>query len=333
MDTAFYCVSNSRHFLGAVALVNSLRLAGHREPIYVADCGLSNAERAFLRPEVHIVPTKLGASAHLLKSKVPATHPADVQILLDADMIVLRPLTELIEGARAGKIVAFADPLHRFYREWGELLQLGSPRPIRYCNSGALALPRLRAEELFSIIGDAQAHVDVSCSMLNGGSMGYPFYFPDQDVWNAVFATRTASHELVVLDQRLAPHPPFAGLRQEHGDEPTYRYDDDIEPYVLHHVGRKPWLAATPANLYSQLLPRYLLARDLPLRLPESSVPARFRPGTRGSIERRRVALTVCVAAERNRLRIRTRLAALARFLQLRRETDLAPLVGRAPRE
>jgi hypothetical protein len=313
MDTAFYCVSNSRHFLGAVALVNSLRLAGHGEPIYLADCGLSSAERAFLMPEVHIVPTKFEVSAHLLKSKVPAIHPADVQILLDVDMIVLRPLTQLIEGARAGKIVAFADPLRRFHLEWGELLQLGSPRPIRYCNSGAVALPRLRAEEFFPIIRDAQTRIDVSCSMLNGGSMDYPFYFPDQDVWNAVFATRTAPDELVVLEQRLAPHPPFADLRHDHGDEPACRYDDAVTPYVLHHVGRKPWLAATPANLYSQLLPRYLLARDLPLRLPESSVPARFRPGTLGSIERRRVAVVVRVTAARNRLRIRTRLGALAR--------------------
>ena len=277
MDTAaFYCVSNSRHFLGAVALVNSLRLAGHSEPIYLADCGLSNAERAFLSPEVHLVPTKLGASAHLLKWSAPTIHPAEVQILLDADMIVLRPLTPLLEGAQAGKIVAFADPLWRFYREWGELLQLGAVRPMRYCNAGALALPRLRAEELFPLVRDAQSRIDVSRSMLHGGSSDYPFYFPDQDVWNAVFATRTAPHELVVLDQRLAPHPPFDGLRRAHGNGLVCSYDDGAAPYLLHHVRRKPWLAATPANLYSQLLPRYLLAWDLPLRLPESAVPARF---------------------------------------------------------
>jgi hypothetical protein len=315
MDTvAFYCVSNSRHFLGAVALVNSLRLAGHSEPIYLADCGLSNAERAFLSPEVHLVPTKLGVSAHLLKWNAPTVHPAEVQILLDADMIVLRPLMPLLEGARAGKIVAFADPLWRSYREWGELLQLGPPRPMRYCNAGALALPRLRAEEFLPLVRDAQSRIDLSRSMLHGGGSDYAFYFPDQDVWNAVFATRTAPNELVVLDQRLAPHPPFDGLRRGTGDGDglVCRYDDGTVPYLLHHVQRKPWLRPTRANLYTQLMPRYLLAWDLPLRLPESAVPARFRTGALGSIERRRVALAAGIAAERNKLRIRSRVVALA---------------------
>jgi hypothetical protein len=33
---AFYAVSDSAHFIGLVALVNSLRLAGHTEPLLVA---------------------------------------------------------------------------------------------------------------------------------------------------------------------------------------------------------------------------------------------------------------------------------------------------------
>jgi hypothetical protein len=312
LDTAaFYSVSNSRVFLGAVALVNSLRLAGHDEPIYLGDCGLSDAERAFLSAEVHLVPTKLGASAHLLKWNAPGIHPAEVQVLLDADLIVLRRLAPLLAGARTGKIVAFADPVSRFCSDWGELLQLGPTRPLPYCNAGALAFPRRRAEALFPLVRDAQSRIDVSRSMLHGGTSAYPFYFPDQDVWNAVFATRTMPHELVVLDQRLAPHPPFDGLRQGHEDE-VCRYDDGTEPYLLHHVGRKPWLGATPANLYAQLLPRYLLASDLPLRLPESAVPARFRHGPRGRIERRRVAVVASLASHRGRLGLRRRLDALS---------------------
>ena len=29
-DAAFYCVADERYFLGAVAMINSLRLVGHR---------------------------------------------------------------------------------------------------------------------------------------------------------------------------------------------------------------------------------------------------------------------------------------------------------------
>jgi hypothetical protein len=311
--TSFYTVSDSRHFLGAVALVNSLRLAGHGEPIYLADCGLSAGERTFLSAEVRIVPTKLGASAPLLKWAAPGIHPAETQILLDADLIVLQPLTPLLEGARSGKVVAFADPVWRFCREWGELLHLGPARPVRYCNAGALALPRLWAEENLPLVRDVQSRIGLSGSPLESRISDYPFFFPDQDVWNAVLATRTAPRELVVLEQRLAPHPPFDGLKQMTGDELACRYADDTAPYLLHHVGRKPWLAATPANLYSQFLPRFLLAADLPLHLPESAVPARFRPGTLGALERRRVALTADLAAHRGPLGIRRRFTALAK--------------------
>jgi hypothetical protein len=34
-QAAFYCVADERFFLGAVGLINSLRLVGHAEPIYL----------------------------------------------------------------------------------------------------------------------------------------------------------------------------------------------------------------------------------------------------------------------------------------------------------
>ncbi len=53
--TAFYCVSDARYFLGAVAMINSLRLNGHREPIYLLDAGLSDDQRELLAAEATIV--------------------------------------------------------------------------------------------------------------------------------------------------------------------------------------------------------------------------------------------------------------------------------------
>ena len=54
-DTSFYCVADQRYFPGAVALVNSIRLVGHREPIVLLDCGLTPAQRRLLEPEVELV--------------------------------------------------------------------------------------------------------------------------------------------------------------------------------------------------------------------------------------------------------------------------------------
>ena len=45
MDIAFYTVTDSHHFLGVVGLVNSLRLVGHDEPVFVTDAGLTAEQR------------------------------------------------------------------------------------------------------------------------------------------------------------------------------------------------------------------------------------------------------------------------------------------------
>ena len=52
---AFYCVSSDAYFLGAVGMINSLRLQGHDEPVYVMDCGLSAPRRELLSPHVTLV--------------------------------------------------------------------------------------------------------------------------------------------------------------------------------------------------------------------------------------------------------------------------------------
>ena len=45
----FYCVADERYFLGAVGMINSLRLQGHAEPIHVLDCGLRPGQRELRR--------------------------------------------------------------------------------------------------------------------------------------------------------------------------------------------------------------------------------------------------------------------------------------------
>ena len=116
---AIYAISDSRFFLGLVALVNSLRLQGHGQPIYVLDCGLADYQREMLSGEATLITAPAGTAPHLLKYLVPLQHPADIMILIDADIIVTRSLEPLIEAADEGKIVAFTDKLHdRFDPRW-----------------------------------------------------------------------------------------------------------------------------------------------------------------------------------------------------------------------
>ena len=68
--------ATQRYFLGAVAMINSLRLNGHREPIYLLDAGLSDDQRQLLAAEVTIVEAPSEAPPYLLKTVAPlATRP------------------------------------------------------------------------------------------------------------------------------------------------------------------------------------------------------------------------------------------------------------------
>ena len=312
LESAFYCVANARHFLGAVALVNSLRLNGHEEPIFVGDCGLAPAQRDFLAREATVLETEPAASAHLLKWCVPRRHPARVAVLLDADLIVTRSLAPLLDEGGAGRFAAFADPVsNRFHSEWEDLPGLGPIRRHRYANAGVIVLPSHRGDEILDLVERGQATMDVELTASRGGTSSYPFYFADQDVWNAVFGARLEPDELCVLPAQLAPHPPFAGLRLLSPTGLDCAYADGVRPFVLHHVARKPWLEATPHNLYARLMQRLLTAPDLPLRLDEHQVPRRFRDGPLGSAERGRVAIGAFIWSHRGRLGLRRRLASV----------------------
>ncbi len=116
---AFYCVSDASYFLGAVGLVNSLRVLGHTEPIFVLDCGLTDAQREMLSPHVTLVRDESGTPPWLLKTIAPLAHPAEVMVLIDADMIVTRSFAELIDCAAEGRVVAFENNMDRFVPEWG----------------------------------------------------------------------------------------------------------------------------------------------------------------------------------------------------------------------
>src|ERR1700693_1336517 len=278
-ESAFYSVCNSRHFLGFVALLNSLRLMGHTEPIFLIDAGLTPEQRSLIAGHATLVPAPEGAPVLSLTPIGPMKYPAGVAILLDADIIVVRPLTELIEAARNGRLVAVidAEPNHdRFFFEWRGPLGLGVLRPHPYFNAGQLLVPESLSDRLLPAWNEGHAKVNFQRSRNASANLNDPFHLRDQDVLNAILAARFEPEEIIVVKHRLAPHPPFADLFMLDGDRLVCRYPDGTSPFLLHHVLAKPWLKATGSNIYSSLLSRLLLAPDVTLTLKPEQLPLRL---------------------------------------------------------
>lgn len=304
---AFYSLTGRDFFPGLVGLLNSLRLMGHSEPLYVLDCGMDPRQRELLDPHAKVLDAPGDVPPSLLKLVAPMSHPAETMVLLDADLVVTRPLTELIDAA-AGRVVGFSNDVQRFFERWSDLLDLGPLRRGPYLTSSSLFVDGSLAAELLPLAHDRQLRVDRRSTWLGDGPESHPLYYMDQDVLNAVILSRLSPEQVVALAQRLSATPPFAGLRIVDDRSLRCAYEDGVEPYVLHHFFRKPWLVAMRSNPYSRLLSRLLLGPDATLRLDPTDLPLRMRPGVLGSTERLRVDLLVGGPAYlRRRLRGRPR--------------------------
>ncbi len=115
---AFFCVSNDLHFIGAVALFNSLRDVGHEEPFYLVDCGLTSRQREFLGDHVMLIEAPLEVHPVFLKGWGALQVDPEIAVILDADVIAVRPLSDLF-GAPA--VVFLNDVTDRFEPEWSRL--------------------------------------------------------------------------------------------------------------------------------------------------------------------------------------------------------------------
>ena len=301
---AFYCVADDRYFGGAVGLINSLRLLGHQEPIYLLDCGLTQAQRELLASEVTLLAAPGDDPPWLLKVVAPLARPSEVMVLLDADVVVTRPIDPLIEAAAGGGLVAFENPIDRFVPQWGELLGLGPVRRQPYLGSGAIVVGRELGIEVLRLLRDRQGSIDFELTHWRGNVPDYPLLYGDQDVFNAILATRVERERVVALDARLAPTPPFPGLKVLDEAELRCGYGDGVEPYLLHHHTVKPWLEPTHHGAYSRLLRRLLIGPGVAVRAPEAEIPLRMRTGLLAYAERKRVN-----ARERLRWHLREPLA------------------------
>ena len=286
---AFYCVSSPEYFLGAVAMINSLRLQGHREPVYVLDLGLGPRRRELIAAEATVLDPPERLEPWLSKMVAPLECPHETMILIDVDIVVTRPLGELIGRAAGGRVVAFRDNLDRWEPRWGPLLGLGELERRPYLCSGFVAAGAEPGLDLFGLVADRQRRVEFERTYFAADEPGYELRFLDQDVLNAVIAGRVEAARVDALELALGPMPPFAGLRVT--DEAALRcaYGDGREPWLVHHFGSKPWADRLHHGVYSQLMRRALIDPRAPIRVPRRMLPARLRTGPRAYLERKLV--------------------------------------------
>ena len=211
-------------------------------------------------------------------------------VLIDVDMIVTRPLGELIETRARRAVVAFENDRDRFVPEWGELLGLGSSAAGRTSRSGLVSLGSDRGTRSSARSTSCQDAVDFERTFWRRNDPDYPFLYADQDVLNAILcAGRDPRRARSPWRIGWPPTPPFGGCGCSTRRHCAAGYARRHRAVVLHQFFRKPWLEPMYHGVYSRLL-----------RAPAASattsrsgfrarwVPLRLRRGARARVDGRR---------------------------------------------
>jgi hypothetical protein len=301
-EVTYVTIADERFFVGAVAMVNSLRLTGHHERIVVLDAGLTAEQRAVLGRECDLLQppvTSEGVFVVFLKTVMHLLELRGTVILIDSDVVVTRHLGPIVEAAQAGRIVLVADQFpERHFPEWQEILGLDRPpRRDPHLGAGFIALdldqwPDFMPRWLELCRRVPQDRADLPFDLPRDVVRANPFAFPEQDVMNALLASEVDRDRIEVFSLDVFPGPPHNDgiqivdrktLRCRHGEH---------EPYLLHYWNHpKVWLPDARATLsmdaYVELTARLLTAPDVPLRLPAADLPVWLHDDLRGRLVRR----------------------------------------------
>jgi hypothetical protein len=284
----YYTVSNHTYFLGTVALLNSLRITGHQDPLVVLDAGLRPEEREALEPHATVVSMPEDRGNPVLLKPFPYVLDAKgVIVVIDSDIIVTSSLASVTDLASKGKIClcpAWVDAARtRWFAEWESTLQLKAPlRREDWLHDGFVVFDTTYWPGLLERWWD-------TCNLVPAEEIfaaGTPFNAGDADAINALLMSEVPREAVAPLSQ---------------GDE-VYAGDVTIEnldtlacsvegrpPMFIHVPDRpKPWersgWSRRGSDVYLRLMRRLFFGPDVQLRLDPEEVLFWLRPGAKGRI-------------------------------------------------
>jgi len=290
-----YCaVADERVFPGVVALLNSLRLTGHREPVHVLDAGLTTEQRRLLAPQCCLATPALGMPTHpgLLKPFIAPPDFEGVLVFLDSDLIVTGSLAPVVAAAADGGVCAFPDPDQgRYFDEWREIFGIRAElRRQTYVSSHFVAFSTVAWPDLLPRWGELCARIfdrDVFTDDPDS-----PVDAADQDALNALLMSEMPAHATRLLPARSRVQGPLEARRTRILDRASLSCEHARHrPLVIHIGGKripKPWQpAARPwvrRDAYTRFLRRLLHGRDVVLPLASySALPPWLSEGAVGA--------------------------------------------------
>lgn len=298
-----------------------MRLSGNNGEVVIVDRGLTGEQRRRLAKAATVVdmPDEAAATHPLaVKPSVYLLQPDGVVILVDSDMIVTRPLDDLVERAREGKIVVFPDHFSkygRWFAEWEQVFGLaGAPRRgQRYVNAGLVALSADRRPSFLPRWYEAASRIPPDRIQRDPADA---FWAADQDALNAILKSEIAPEDIWIGPEWASVHPD--GLRSvsivdRRSLRCTFRGGKTT---ALHFsLGPKPWQRGgwrriEDRNAYVTLMPRVLFDEDVALRADPADVPVWARPGRRADLVRKVLGLLVSSGYGAKRLGLKGRDAA-----------------------
>jgi hypothetical protein len=288
--TTFHIVSDAAYFPGAAAFVNSLRLTGNDGDVVVLDAGLTESQRLRLAPHATVVDVgnEVRRNPLLFKAYPARLDPEGLVVITDSDVIVTGSLEPFLQRARAGRICVFRDGTpDRWFGEWSDIFDLDAPlRRETYVASGFVAFVAEEWPALLPRWEEAAARIPSSATRGGGSPRSTPCWDGDQDALNAILMSEFPPGSVEFLPPVVAPmqYEPRRRVRVE--DAALLRCRHEGELTLLIHAGGNPkpwqrsgWGMRMHEDAYGVLLPRVLLADDVPIRFTPNEIPIWLRSG------------------------------------------------------
>jgi hypothetical protein len=292
-DVRFFTIADAGYYPGLVALVNSLRLHGHTDPISVLDVGLTEAQRSEISAECDLVLLPPGAPQNpwLLHPLVCQLRLARTTVYIDCDIIVTSPLDQLLATARRGAICAFADYQEdRWVAAWKNIFGLSDPpRRQPYVNAGFIAFSTDHFPLLLERWSECCKRIAHTTGSAGEFDLASPTALASQDALNALLMSEVGAETLAVQHSRYVAQGAWELAKTRVIDRRLLECRrDGVPATLLHYWGQpKPWEAAAGPDLrrtaYLCCLRRLLNGDDVAVQTAQPRVRW-LAPGMRGTL-------------------------------------------------